>query len=199
MTIWTNLRSSNCQMNAANEIWLKLVQMFQRSLLKMLTNIQSECYPCHLNDLGFWYSRTCMKHFLSYQRDHLIKFSIYHCQDPVYEIWLKFAQWFQSFKNVNTSNPTDLWPRSLNDLGLWYSERCMKTFFHIKEYHCFGKIQRFPFPSFKRPRDQIWPSWKVGQGQHRFTIWTNLLVLSHLMLHIKFQGNQPSGPGEEDF
>ena len=35
--------------------------------------------------------------------------------------------------------------------------------------------------------------WKMGQGHTRDTIWTNLVVLSQLMLHIKFQRNQPSG------
>ena len=73
------------------------------------------------------------------------------------------------------------------------------TYFHITEYHCFGKIQCFTFSAFKSLRDQIWPSWKIGQGQPRVTIWTNLVVLSHLMLQTKFQGNQPSGSGEEDF
>ena len=31
----------------------------------------------------------------------------------------------------------------------------------------------------------------MGHGQPRVTIRTNLLVLSHLMLQTKFQGNQP--------
>ena len=73
------------------------------------------------------------------------------------------------------------------------------TFFHIKEYKCFGKIQCFTFSLFKSPRDQIWPWQIVGQGQPWVTIWTNLVGLSHLMSHTKFQGNQPSGSGEEDF
>ena len=77
--------------------------------------------------------------------------------------------------------------------GAWSS-----TFFHITEYHCFGKI-RFTFSPFKSPRDQIWPSQKIGQGQPRVSIWTNFVVLSYLMLHTKFQGNQSSGSEEEDF
>ena len=39
----------------------------------------------------------------------------------------------------------------------------------------------------------------MGQDQPRVTIWTNLVVLSQLMLHTKFQHNQPSGSEEEDF
>ena len=72
------------------------------------------------------------------------------------------------------------------------------TFFHITDYHCFGKMQWFTFSPFPSPRDQIWHWQKMGQGQPRVIIWTNLVVLSHLMLHTKFQGNQPSGSGEED-
>ena len=73
------------------------------------------------------------------------------------------------------------------------------TFFHITEYQCFRKIQCFTFSPFKSPRDQIWPWRKIGQGQPRVTIWTNLAVLSPLMLHNKFQGNQPRGSGEDNF
>ena len=29
-------------------------------------------------------------------------------------------------------------------------------------------------------------------------IWTNLVVFSHLILHAKFHGNQPSSTGEKD-
>ena len=39
----------------------------------------------------------------------------------------------------------------------------------------------------------------ISQGQPRVTIRTNLVVLSHLMLNMKFQSNQPSGSEEEDF
>ena len=39
---------------------------------------------------------------------------------------------------------------------------------------------------------------KMDQGQHRVTIWRNLVVINQLTLHIKFQANQPSGSGEDD-
>ena len=73
------------------------------------------------------------------------------------------------------------------------------TYFHITAEHCFGKIQGFTFAPFKSPGGQIWPWWKIGQGQPSITIWTYLVVFSHLMLRIKFQSNQLSDSGEEGF
>ena len=55
-----------------------------------------------------------------------------------------------------------------------------------------------PFP-IQSIRDQIWPCHKIGEGQPKVIIWTNLVVLEHPMLHTKFQGHQPFGSGEEDF
>ena len=52
----------------------------------------------------------------------------------------------------------------------------------------------FPYKSI---RDQIWPCHKIGLGQPRVIIWTNLVVLEHPMLHTKFQSH--SGSGEEEF
>ena len=37
----------------------------------------------------------------------------------------------------------------------------------------------------------------MGQDQPRVTIWRKLVVLSHLMLHTKFQGNQLSSSWED--
>ena len=97
-------------------------------------------------------------------------------------------------------NQSDLKPRSLNDLGLWYSQRCMKHLLsYHTDYHCFGKIQCFMFSPFKISRAQIWPPQKIGQGQPRVTICINFVILSNLMLHTKFQGNQPSDSEEDDF
>ena len=56
-----------------------------------------------------------------------------------------------------------------------------------------------PFLPYKSIRYQIWPCRKIGQGQPRVTIWINLVVLEHPMLHTKFQFHQPFGSGEEDF
>ena len=63
----------------------------------------------------------------------------------------------------------------------------------------FGKIHCFTFLPYKSIRDQIWPCSKIGQGQARVIIWTNLVVLKHPMLHTKFQGHQPFGSGEDFF
>ena len=38
---------------------------------------------------------------------------------------------------------------------------------------------------------------KKGSRSTLVTIWTNLVELGHLVLHTKFQGNQPSGSGED--
>ena len=74
--------------------------------------------------------------------------------------------------------------------------RCAcSTYFHFTKYHCFEKMQCLTFSPFNIPRDQISSSWKMCQGKPRVTIWTNLIALSHLMLHTKFQA---SGSGEED-
>ena len=60
-------------------------------------------------------------------------------------------------------------------------------------------IHCFTFFPYKSIRKQIWPCRKIGQGQHRVIIWTNLVVFEHLMLHTKFQGHWSFGSGEEDF
>ena len=39
----------------------------------------------------------------------------------------------------------------------------------------------------------------TGQGQPRVMIYINFVALQTLMLHAKFQGNLPSGVGEEVF
>ena len=38
----------------------------------------------------------------------------------------------------------------------------------------------------------------MGQGQTTDLIWTTLVVLTYMMLHIKFQGHGSIGSGEED-
>ena len=39
----------------------------------------------------------------------------------------------------------------------------------------------------------------MGQGQTTDLIWTTLVELTYMMLHIKFQGHGSIGSGEEDF
>ena len=50
-----------------------------------------------------------------------------------------------------------------------------------------------PFSPYKSIRDQIWPCLKIGQGQPKVIIWTDLLVLK---LHTKFKGHRPFGSGK---
>ena len=71
---------------------------------------------------------------------------------------------------------------------------------HIQQlwYHRLQQFLFYLFP-YKSIRDQIWPCHKIGQGQLRVIIWTNLIVLEHPMLHTNFQGHQRFGSGEEDF
>ena len=72
------------------------------------------------------------------------------------------------------------------------------TYFPIIGYHCFGKIQCFPLSH----SNSQWTKFDLDEKWVKVnlvTIWTNLVVFSHLMLHTKFQANQPSGSGENDF
>ena len=62
------------------------------------------------------------------------------------------------------------------------------TNFDIIDYNSFWKIHCITFFPYKSIRDQIWPSRKIGQGQPRVIISTNLVVLEDPMLHTKFQG-----------
>ena len=73
------------------------------------------------------------------------------------------------------------------------------TNFDIIDDNSFWKIHCFTFFQYKSIRDQIWPCHKIGQGQPKVIIWTNLVVLEHPMLHIKFQDHSPFCSGEEDF
>ena len=41
------------------------------------------------------------------------------------------------------------------------------------------------------------PYHKIGQGKPRAIIYMNFVVLESQMLHTKFEGNRPSGSGED--
>ena len=100
-------------------------------------------------------------------------------------------------------NQSDLGQRSRNDLDLWYSYRFMYSFSSLRlptltwwTVNSFWKIHCFTFfPTYKHKG----PCCKIGQGQPRVIIWTNLVVLDHPMLHFKFKGHRPFGSREEDF
>ena len=50
---------------------------------------------------------------------------------------------------------------------------------------------------FKCQGNQNWPHSKICQGKPRITIYTNFAILQTLILHTMFQGNWPSGSGED--
>ena len=50
----------------------------------------------------------------------------------------------------------------------------------------------------QKPMWPISPYCKIGQGQPRVIIWTNLKEPESRMLHIKFQGHRPFSSWEED-
>ena len=102
-------------------------------------------------------------------------------------------------------NQSDVRPRSVNDLDLWYSYRFMYSFkyLHLPTLTSLSTIVSeisivLTFSHIKA-WDQIWSCRKISQGQSRVIIWTNLVVLEHPMLHSKFQGHRPFGSEEEDF
>ena len=81
------------------------------------------------------------------------------------------------------------WP-----LKLIYSH-CLILFNISSENNDFGlnsfqKMNFFKKIPFKCIRKQIWPWHKVGQGQLRFIIWTNLVGPTSPMLHTKSQGHR---------
>ena len=61
------------------------------------------------------------------------------------------------------------------------------------------KVSFSTFFSFKSLGDQNLPCHKIDQGQPRVIIYIYLKELTLQVLHTKFQGNQPSGSGKEDF
>ena len=54
----------------------------------------------------------------------------------------------------------------------------------------FWKLHCFNFFPYKGIMDQIWSCRKIGQGQLRVIIWTNLVVFEYPKLLTKFQGHR---------
>ena len=57
----------------------------------------------------------------------------------------------------------------------------------------------FPHSKSQETKFDLDKKKKMGQGQPRVAIWTNLVVLSHMLLHTKFPANLHCNSGEEDF
>ena len=69
---------------------------------------------------------------------------------------------------------------------------CINQLWHHRwNIHC------FIFFPYKSIRDQNWSCRKIGQGQPRVIIWTNLVLLEHPMLQIMFQGHRLFGFDED--
>ena len=68
--------------------------------------------------------------------------------------------------------------------------------FHIKEHNSNRNSHFFNFFYSKASGTKFDLDIK---GQPRVIIYINFIELTPQMLHTKFQGNQPSGSGEEDF
>ena len=88
-----------------------------------------------------------------------------------------------------------LWPLILTQLHHLVASSKSET----QGCNKFQKINNFYFFPYTSLCDQIWLWRKMGQGQPRVIIWTNLVVLPYTMLHTKFQGHWSIGSGEEDF
>ena len=86
----------------------------------------------------------------------------------------------------------------MNDLDLWHSQRFMYNLLSYHRVPLFWKNAMYHLFPIQYPKGPNLTLTKMGQGQPRVTIWRNLVVLDQLMLHIKFQANQPSGSEKED-
>ena len=105
-----------------------------------------------------------------------------------------------SYENIDSTRIPDAVYQVSRSSATWFRRRRF-VFHHIwawsydlEHYPLF-----LPFSHAKSIRGQIWPCRKIGQGQPRVIIWTNLVVLEYPMLHTNFQGHQLFGSREEDF
>ena len=119
-----------------------------------------------------------------------------------HETWLQLAKRFLRKRSLKC------WIWMILDQGQWMTltidihiGSCTHLLNCIYQLWC-HRLQKFlKIPLFyffpKSIRDQIWPCRKIGQGQPRVIISTNLVVHEHSMLHTKFQGNPRFGSGED--
>ena len=116
---------------------------------------------------------------------------------------MKFKwNWHSSFRGEtfwkSWHQTCDLLPRSSNDLDLQNSIGVKIWCIIVSQSTVSNqKMHFFNFFPIKSLRDQIWHCHKIGQGQSRVIIYINIEGLTPQMLHCKFQGNQPSGSGED--
>ena len=116
---------------------------------------------------------------------------------------IKFGfDWPSGFWEKQVLSFVCIWPWTKVKKWPWPSILTYVHFFQLVPGHrlqMFWKINSFHFFLQKSLSYQIWPCRNIGQGQPRVMIYINFVVLHTLMLHAKFQGNWPSGSGEDFF
>ena len=115
-----------------------------------------------------------------------------------YEIWLQLAWLFLRKRSLKLLNLRDHWQKSVNKLSCTHLFDNMYQLSPHRNHQFLGSLQFNQVPIYKQ-NDQIWPCYRMCQGEPRVFIWTKLVVLEYQMLHIKFQVNQPFGSEEVIF
>ena len=89
----------------------------------------------------------------------------------------------------------------MNDLDLWYSWRFIYSFSWMNLPTLISYTTTVSEKSIilQKQKGPNWHYRKIGQGQSRVIIWTNLVVLEYPMLHTNFQGHRLFGSREEDY
>ena len=111
---------------------------------------------------------------------HLNRFSSKHPMETIYEIWLQTVLlFFRKRRSLKMLSLSDLRQKSpwvvINHHVLIYLTLC--TNFHLSGFNSFLEVYSLSIFPYKNKRDQIWSCCKIGHGQPRINIWTNLVVL----------------------
>ena len=85
------------------------------------------------------------------------------------------------------------WPSSLKLIGF------KLTAFPCHRVHQQQQKCTFSIFQIQKPKGPNLTFHKIGQSLHSVIMCAYFVVLESQVLHTKFQGNQPSGSGEEDF
>lgn len=107
---------------------------------------------------------------------------------------VQLASWFLRERMLKYSTQFDHWPRSLNELYLLDAYLKSTAFFTVLSGN---KNALFRLFQLKGKWDQFWHWQKIGQDYSRVIIYIPFIVLESHMIHVKFQGNLPSGPREK--
>ena len=122
-----------------------------------------------------------------------LSLSFPHPMEALHTIWLQLAWRFLRKTRLKMLNLSDPGPRSeiilIFDIHIGSCTHLVNYIcqFDVIDYNSFWKIDCATFSPYKSIRGQIWPCRKIGQGQPRFIIWPNLVVLEYTMLHTTFK------------